>query len=126
MVYVKSVRMLARRDAIKINMEGEGQHTLIVEGLATGEFVIGDYVVWEEYILTFNLKHKSPIVNIMYKMMKGSSSSSIIIMSGAKQVVNFRGCVFEIPYVTPFKFPFKFSEMIVFKSSESEQETSIS
>lgn len=109
---------------MRISMQGEGQHTLIVEGLSTEEFVIGDYLVIDEKkrILTFNLKHDSPIVDVMYKMMKAPRPFSIIIMSGVKEVINFKGCYFEMPSFFTFQFSFEFLEMIVFKSESEEKE----
>lgn len=106
---------------MRISMQGEGQHTLIVEGLSTEEFILGDYVVVseKERILTFNLKHNSPIVDVMYKMMKAPRPFSIIILSGVKEVVNFKGCYFEMPSLYIFQFPFEFLEMIVFKSEQA-------
>ncbi len=104
---------------MRINMQSGGQNTLIVEGLSTGEFIIGDYITIheKERIFSFNLKCNSPIVNIMYEMMKVPQPFSIIIMSGMKEVVNFKECVFEVPSIVIFSF--KFSEMIVFKSEQS-------
>jgi len=101
-------------------MQGEGQHTLIVEGLSTEEFIVGDYVVIGEKvrILTFNLKHNSPIIDVMYKMMSGPRPFSIIIMSGVKEVINFKGCIFEMPSIYRHQFSFEFLEMIVFKSEQ--------
>lgn len=106
---------------MRISMQGGGPHTLIVEGLSTGEFIIGDYVVIrdKERILTFNLKHNSPIVDVMYKMMAAPRPFSIIIMSGVKQVVTFKKCYFEIPSTYLFQFSFEFFEMIVFKLEEA-------
>ncbi len=103
---------------MRITMQGEGPHTLIVEGLSTEEFIIGDYVVIreKERILTFNLKRGSPIVDVMYSMVKAPRLFSIIIMSGVKEVINFKGCYFEIPSILLFQFSFEFLEMIVFKS----------
>ncbi len=110
-------------------MQGEGKHTLIVEGLSTEEFVIGDYLVIDEKgrVLTFNLKHDSPIVDVMYKMMKAPRPFSIIVMSGVKEVVNFKGCYFEMPSFFTFQFSFEFLEMIVFKSEtlDSEEERGV-
>lgn len=105
---------------MRISMEGEGKHTLIVEGLSTEEFIVGDYLVIreKERILTFNLKHDSPVVDVMYKMMKAPRPFSIIILSGVKEVVNFKGCYFEMPSLDLFQFSFEFLEMIVFKSEE--------
>lgn len=103
---------------MRINMQCGSQNTLIVEGLSTEEFVVGDYLIIDEKlsILTFNLKYNSPIVETMYRMMRTFRPFSIIIMTGVNEVVNFKGCNFEMPSLTAFQFSFKFLEMIVFKS----------
>lgn len=104
---------------MRIDMKQGEQHTFIVEGFSTAEFITGDCIKIDEgrNTLILNLEHGSPIISVMYNMMSSPRLYDIIIVDGVTEVISFKRCAFITPTVVLCQFLIKFSEIIIFKSS---------